>query len=111
MRNFDKSRLTFVLVMIVLLFTSFILDEFISTFLSPMGIRFFIVQTLFFTFSLSVSFPIMLIFAFLTGLTWDSIHMAIDMGMDMDMDTHRRPRNDTNWEIVSFFRACVRLFF
>ena len=83
MRNFDKSRLTFVLVLIVLLFSSFILDEFIATFLSPLGIRFFIVQTLFFTFSLSVSFPIMLLFAFLTGLTWDSIHMAIDMGKDV----------------------------
>ena len=83
MRNFDKSRLIFVLVLIVLLFSSFILDEFIATFLSPLGIRFFIVQTLFFTFSLSVSFPIMLLFAFLTGLTWDSIHMAIDMGKDV----------------------------
>ena len=83
MFNFDKSRLIFVLVLIVLQFISFILDEFISTLLSPLGIRFFIVQTLFFTFSLSVSFPIMLLFAFFTGLTWDSIHMAIDMGKDV----------------------------
>ena len=83
MLNFDKSRLLFVLVLIVLLFASFILDEFIATFLSPLGIRFFIVQTLFFTCSLSVPFPVMLLFAFLTGLTWDSIHMAIGMGNDV----------------------------
>ncbi|MAB61300.1 MAG: hypothetical protein CMO46_12305 [Verrucomicrobiales bacterium] len=83
MLNFDKSRIIFVLLLMALLFASFILDEFIASFLSPLGIRFFIVQTLFFTCSLSVPFPIMLLFAFFTGLTWDSIHMAIDIGDDV----------------------------
>ena len=79
----DKSKAIFILFLSLLLFLSFIFDEVFSNLLSPMGVRFFIVQTIFFTCSLSVPFGVMLLFAFFTGLTWDSIHMAIDVGSDV----------------------------
>ena len=79
----EKSKTIFFSLLFILLFISFILDELVSNILSPLGIRFFIVQTIFFTCSLSVPFALMLLFAFLTGLTWDSIHMAIGVNNDI----------------------------
>ena len=83
MITIEKSKTIFFSLLFILLFVSFILDELVSNFLSPLGIRFFIVQTIFFTCSLSVPFALMLLFAFLTGLTWDSIHMAIGVNNDI----------------------------
>ncbi len=53
------------------------LDGFFASFLSPLGVRILLVHTIFFTCSLTVSFPMMLGLAFPIGFIWDSSHMAV----------------------------------
>ena len=53
------------------------IDGFFASLLTPFGVRIFLVHTIFLTCALTVSFPMMLGFAFAIGFIWDSSQMAV----------------------------------
>jgi hypothetical protein len=67
----------FCLVLFVLLGLSFIGQEFLPAFQWAYQAKVFIVPMVFFSCAIAVPFPVMLGFAFFTGLIWDARHLVV----------------------------------
>lgn len=62
----------FLLAVFLLIPLSFILQEFIPVFDWAYGSRLLLVHTAFYALAIAVPFPVMLLFAFITGFLWDA---------------------------------------
>ncbi|MEE2808339.1 MAG: hypothetical protein VYB73_03420 [Verrucomicrobiota bacterium] len=73
----NLSRLIFTLTLISLVGIALMVDGFFASLLTPFGVRILLVHTIFLTCALTVSFPMMLGFAFGIGFIWDASQMAV----------------------------------
>ncbi len=68
----------FSLILFLLLGAAFVVQEFLPAMAWAYHSRLLLVPVVFFASSISVPFPVMLLFAFCTGMVWDARHLVID---------------------------------
>ena len=75
-----RSTALFVFCLLLLILVGHVIDDFIPALSRAFGARVLIVPVIFFACALTVPFPVMLLFAFASGLLWDARHMVVDEG-------------------------------
>ena len=72
-----RSTALFVFCLLLLIGIGHLIDDFIPSLTRAFGARVLLVPVIFFACALTVPFPVMLLFAFVSGLIWDARHMVV----------------------------------